>query len=118
MRRSMNHAFSEQALRSREEFITGYGNLLITKLQVRANQQTAVDITRWLNATTFDITGDLAFAEPFGALDSNAEHRWIEDTFAGLKWARLMAPLRAYPIVGVPVFALLRRLPALELARN
>ena len=118
MRRCLNHAFSEQALRSQESIITGYITLMISKLHARAESQTAIDATRWMNATTFDITGDLAFGEPFGALEADASHSWIEDTFAQLKWIRLMAPLLAYPIVGVPVFALLRRWPALETARK
>ncbi|KAF2626333.1 cytochrome P450 monooxygenase-like protein [Macroventuria anomochaeta] len=118
MRRSINHAFSEQALRSQENIITGYITFMISKLHARAQTQTPIDVTRWMNATTFDITGDLAFGEPFGALEADACHSWIENTFAGLKWVRLMAPLRAYPIFGVPIFALLRRWPALEQARK
>ena len=118
MRRSMAHAFSPHALRSQEDIITGYFDLLVAKLRGRAQAGEPVDITRWMNAATFDITGDLAFAEPFGALESDTRHAWIDATLAGVKWLRLLEPLRAYPVVGVPVFALLKRWPALERARK
>jgi hypothetical protein len=114
----MNHAFSEQALRSQESIITGYIDLMISKLHEKAQSQSAVDMMRWMNATTFDVTGDLAFGEPFGALEADANHSWVENTFHGLKWLRWMAPLRVYSIVGAPIFALLRMWPALERARK
>lgn len=118
MRRCLNHAFSEQALRSQEGIITGYVLRMIEKLHEQARVEAPIDVTLWMNATTFDITGDLAFAEPFGALEANGNHSFIEDTFAKLKWISLMAPLRAYPVIGVPMFALMRRLPFLEHARK
>ncbi|KAF1928356.1 putative benzoate 4-monooxygenase cytochrome P450, partial [Didymella exigua CBS 183.55] len=118
MRRSMNHAFSEQALRSQEDIITGYVSLMISKLHLRAKQQSPVDATRWLNATTFDITGDLTFGEPFGALDADAHYPWIEHLFDGLKWVILGTTLSQYPVIGVPFVALLRSLPALAQARE
>lgn len=118
MRRCLNHAFSEQALRSQESIITGYIELLIEKLHEKATSQTPIDVTRWMNATTFDITGNLAFGEALGALKANATHSFIDETFAKLKWIRLMAPLRAYPIVGRPVFALMKRVSFFENARK
>ncbi|KAJ4373726.1 hypothetical protein N0V86_007869 [Didymella sp. IMI 355093] len=118
MRRSMNHAFSEQALRSQEEIITGYLDLLVSKLHLRAKEQIPIDANRWVNSTTFDITGDLTFGEPFGALDADADYPWVEHLFDGLKWYNLANTLRQYPIVGTPVIALLRSIPALARARE
>lgn len=117
MRRSLNHAFSEQALRNQEDIITGYIDLLISKLHLRAKTQTPVDATRWMNATTFDITGDLIFGEPFGALDADADYPWIKHLFDGLMWINFATTLMQYPIVGKPVIALLRSLPALAQAK-
>lgn len=118
MRRSMNHAFSEQALRSQEDIITGYVHLMIAKLHLQAKTQASVDAARWMNATTFDITGDLTFGEPFGALDADADYPWIEHLFDGLKWMNISTTLMQYSIVGTPVIALMQKLPALSQARE
>lgn len=118
MRRTMNHAFSEQVLRSQESIITGYIDLLISKLHAKAQSQSNIDMMCWMNATTFDVMGVLAFGKPFGALEADANYSWIENTFHGLKWSRWMALLRVYSVVRMPIFALLRMWPALEQARK
>lgn len=40
-----------------------------------------VDLDKIYNFTTFDITGDLTFAEPFGCLEQDAMHRWVSMVF-------------------------------------
>lgn len=64
----------------------------------------------WMNAITFDITGDLTFGEPFGALSADANHPWIEHLFDGLKWINIATTFMQYPLIATPVFALSRKL--------
>ncbi|CAN9206589.1 unnamed protein product [Alternaria alternata] len=116
IRRPLNHAFSEQALRSQESIITSYTNLLIEKLRQRADSQTPVDITRWLNFTTFDIIGDLTFDESFGALDKEMYHSWMVNLFKALRFAGIVHIIKRYPIIGVPATRLLKWMPALAKA--
>jgi hypothetical protein len=37
-----------------------------------------VDLVRWLNWTTFDIIGELVFAEPFGCLEEERGHPLVD----------------------------------------
>ena len=69
IRRLMSHAFSDKALRSQESLMKHYINLLITRLREKCAKGEAVDIVEWLNFTTFDLIGDLAFGESFGSFD-------------------------------------------------
>jgi cytochrome P450 len=57
-----------------------------------------MDIVRWLNFTTFDIIGDLAFSESFRSLESRAHNPWVLSIFRGLRGAAFLAMLSQYPI--------------------
>lgn len=54
-RRTLSHAFSEQALRLQEDLIKGYVDLLIKSLREEADADKVIDATMWYNLTTFDI---------------------------------------------------------------
>ena len=70
MRRLLNHAFSESALREQEPLMNTYFDLLIQKLHEKIEGPTngKVNIVRWFNFTLFDLVGDLCFNEDFDAL--------------------------------------------------
>jgi hypothetical protein len=70
-------------------------------------------MTQWLNFTTFDITGDLAFDESFSALENEVYNPWMYNLFAALRSASILGVIKNYPIIGVPVMALLKSVPAL-----
>lgn len=74
MRRVMAHAFSDKAMREQEPIIQEYVSLLIQKLRERVDQK--VDIMAWLNFTTFDLMGDLAFSENFKCLEKGEYNPW------------------------------------------
>ncbi|KAF1847911.1 benzoate 4-monooxygenase cytochrome P450 [Cucurbitaria berberidis CBS 394.84] len=118
IRRPLNHAFSEQALRSQEEIINSYITLMIQKLHKREESKTPADIMRWLNFTTFDITGDLTFDESFGSLEAEDYNSWIANLFGKLRVASRIRLLKDYPIIGTPIMALLQFVPALAKARH
>ncbi|KAK8096374.1 uncharacterized protein PG998_014242 [Apiospora kogelbergensis] len=65
-RRAMSHAFSAAALQDQEEYVKGYVDILMQRMQNYAAEGKPVDVTRWYNYLTFDIIGELAFGEPFG----------------------------------------------------
>lgn len=91
---------------------------MIEKLHRHAQSKTPVNIMRWLNFATFDITGDLSFDESFGALDAEDYNSWIANLFGMLRVATMLRVIREYPIVGVPVMYLLDTVPALLAARH
>jgi cytochrome P450 len=67
MRRQLAHAFSAKAVKEQTDIVLHYVNMWIQQL-ARVEQQ-GVDIVQWYNWLTFDIIGDLAFGEPFGAVE-------------------------------------------------
>lgn len=80
IRRQLSHGFSEKSLRAQEGIVKGYVDLLVKRLRERcmpvssekdtlSASKTAFDMKSWLNFTTFDVIGDLAFGEPFGCLE-------------------------------------------------
>lgn len=79
MRRLLSHAFSSKALGEQEVILHTYADMLVDKLKglLGQEQSPVVDMTRWLNYTTFDLIGDLAFGEPFGCLAKNRYHWWV-----------------------------------------
>ncbi|KAB5539232.1 averantin oxidoreductase [Coniochaeta sp. 2T2.1] len=76
-RRALAHAFSQKALLEQESIIRGYVDLLIEKLKPYAKSGEPVNLCDWLNFTTFDIIGDMAFGEPFGCLKDGVFHSWV-----------------------------------------
>jgi cytochrome P450 len=111
IRRLLNYAFSEQALRSQEDMIASYITLMVSKLHKRAASDSPVDIMRWLNFSTFDITGDLLFDESFGSLESENYNQWIANMLGMIKLGCLMHAMRAY---GIRIEKLFQIIPSLN----
>lgn len=110
MRRLLSYAFSEQALRSQENIVTSYIDLMISKLRNRAAAGTPVDIMRYFNFTTFDITGDLTFGESFGSLVSEDYDHWIANIFRVIRLVCVIQVMRCY---GLAAHKLFKIIPAL-----
>lgn len=72
MRKLLSHAFSDSALREQESILTGYIDLLVSRLKEQSQIPTIdkVDIMSWYNFTTFDIIGDLVLGDSFRALEN------------------------------------------------
>lgn len=85
IRRLLDYAFSEQALRGQGNMTTLYITLMVSKLHRRAALSSAVEMMKWLNFWTFDITGNLLFDESFVSLESENYHSWIAQV---LSWIR------------------------------
>ena len=66
-RRQLANAFSQKGLRDQGEVVYSYEDLFVEQLKKHAVEN-PVNICRWYNWFTFDVIGDLAFGEPFGAL--------------------------------------------------
>jgi Cytochrome P450 len=100
-RRTLAHAFSDQALRSQESILNIYFNLLIQKLNgyIDGPQNGKLDMMSIYNQTTFDIIGDLAFGEPFYALEAGKYHPWIANVFKSMKLTRWFRVGGRYPLI-------------------
>ncbi|KAK1579224.1 cytochrome P450 CYP561D2P [Colletotrichum navitas] len=84
-RRIMAHAFSEAALTEQESYVKSYVDLLMLRLGEQAQQGKISDIAKWYNCFTFDVIGELAFADPFYSLEKSDYHPWIAMIFFSIK---------------------------------
>ena len=87
LRKAFAPSFSEKAIQTQKDIIERYINLLMQRLEeeARKSSENPVDIVNYLNWTTFDIIGDLAFGEPFGCLENSQYHFWVKNLFLGFK---------------------------------
>ncbi|RVX69875.1 hypothetical protein B0A52_05709 [Exophiala mesophila] len=84
-RRLLSHAFSEQSLRQQEDRLQHHVDMLVRGL-TQGSKDGPLDISQWLQWTTFDIMGDLAFGESFDSLGTKQTHPWqkfLLDNIAG-----------------------------------
>ncbi|KAL3462619.1 cytochrome P450 [Aspergillus heterothallicus] len=99
-RRALAHSFSERALKDQEYIIQHYVDILTDKLSTLAATNQPFNLVNWLNFTTFDIIGDLAFGEPFGCLDLGAFHSWVALIYQTVKVGALEQATRRFAQAG------------------
>lgn len=88
-------------IREQEPIIGEYIDLFIRRFHEHAQGgRKPVDIMSWYNFTTFDVSGDLAFGEPFGCLEKGEYHPFVATIIGS---ARLGTVLQ-----GVAFFSLLK----------
>ncbi|KAL9608412.1 MAG: hypothetical protein Q9167_006760 [Letrouitia subvulpina] len=100
-RRLLSHAFSENALRQQEPLLQSYVDLLIAKLRNQIATSTTstakLDLVKWFNFVTFDISGDLSFGDSFHSLEESQYHPWVAILLSLFKAAFLMISTKFYP---------------------
>ena len=100
----LSHAFSERSLRDQEVLVQGHVDTFVSKLRAQVKSEGRkrtgkVDIKAWFNYTTFDITGDLTFAESFGCLKDSKLHPWIALLFDSIKAISFMGAVNQFPLL-------------------
>ncbi|KAF4772391.1 hypothetical protein HAV15_004813 [Penicillium sp. str.  len=112
-RRIFSHAFSDRALREQESMIRQYVEMLVKRLRMIAaaqensssSKQAQANMVKLFNFTTFDIMGDLAFAEPLNMLRDGEYVPWVESIFATVKLISLSHAMRRFNLE--PLFKML-----------
>ncbi|KAJ1326878.1 aspirochlorine biosynthesis cytochrome P450 monooxygenase [Microdochium nivale] len=104
-RRQIGNAFSVASLREQEGIIKGYVDKLMAEIELRARKQETLDIVDWLNYVTFDIIGDLTFADSFGSLEGDTE--FVDNVFIGLKGQAFSTFLTFFPLMKAPLMLLM-----------
>ncbi|KAK4570488.1 hypothetical protein LTR86_002568 [Recurvomyces mirabilis] len=99
-RRALSHAFSQQALIQQEYIVKRYVDQFVDNLKNFANKEEEFNMVNWLNFTTFDIIGDLAFGEPFGCLDMGRFHEWVSMIYETVKAGALEQATRRFAPAG------------------
>ncbi|KAK3358480.1 cytochrome P450 ClCP1 [Lasiosphaeria ovina] len=78
LRRAMSHGFSDKSIRNQEVLIKRYVDLLVKRLHENCSDgEKPLNMVPWYNWTTFDIIGDLVFAESFGCLEEQRYHPFV-----------------------------------------
>ena len=96
LRRVLAHAFSDKAIREQEPLVQKHVDVLMQQL-ARNLTKGDVDMSKWLNWTTFDIIGDLAFGEPFGCLADGDYHPWVSLIFETVQAVSVMGAIKQFP---------------------
>ena len=111
----MTYAFPPAAVREQEDIVHSYCTLLISRLKEQiADPQIKgkVDLVRWLNFATFDIIGDLAFAESFHCLETGKNSLWMTTIFQNLKTGAFIRIAAAYPLANFLLQTAIRLMPS------
>lgn len=100
MRRLLANAFSMTSLTEQEELIRHTIDNFIELFKKKTIEQGgAFDVTKGYERMTFDIIGDLAFGEPFGALETETPHPWVESLLSSLSKGALNETSKRFPIL-------------------
>lgn len=107
-RRAFANAFSEKSLREQAPLVEHHVDQFITKLNARvAGRQwteKTLDLEKWFNYLTFDISGDFTFGESFDCVKNGKAHFWVEIAQDFGKGLAMIASVNQYP----PIDKLLR----------
>ncbi|KAK1544664.1 isotrichodermin C-15 hydroxylase [Colletotrichum paranaense] len=94
-RRALSHGFSDSSMRAQEGIIMKYIDKLISRLHENCDGKEApLNVEAWYNWTTFDIAGDLIFAQSFGCLDRSDYHPWIAFIFKTIRYNAIMTAMK------------------------
>lgn len=99
-RRVLSPGFSEKGIGDQEPVVQTHAALLTQRLRERIHDRPTagkVDISLWLNWTTFDVIGDLVFGESFGCLQKNELHPWVALFYGLERDATFITVARQFP---------------------
>ncbi|KAL8387041.1 hypothetical protein RB595_010201 [Gaeumannomyces hyphopodioides] len=109
-RRALAAPFTNRALLQQESILQLHVDKLMAALTARARRGEAVNLAEWFTYTTFDIIGDVCFAEPFGCLDAGQSNEWARAIINIFKAATWDQAIRRVAGVGTLLHRLLVRL--------
>lgn len=114
MRRNLAHAFSAAAIREQEPLIKTHFDKMVIKMKELAAicPSGRVDMEKMYNCVAFDIIGDLAFGNSFGALDRYEYHTYMIGVFKNLKVFSIFQRLSVYPLALKSMGLLMQFIPA------
>ncbi|EXJ66670.1 uncharacterized protein A1O5_10341 [Cladophialophora psammophila CBS 110553] len=114
LRRTLNHAFSDKALKQQEGLIKNYADMLIGVLNRRAELQKSdpdrpdaqINMVEMYHFTTFDAMADLSFGQPLGLLKQRYT-AWVSFLLSHVKSVAYMHAIARWPILARSVKYLL-----------
>jgi cytochrome P450 len=79
---------------------------MMSNMRDDAKEGRPSDMVLYLNWITFDIIGDLSFAQSFDALQTRTTHPWIAGFFSSLKISVILSELASIPVLRPLLLAL------------
>ncbi|KAG4442921.1 hypothetical protein IFR05_001625 [Cadophora sp. M221] len=98
-RRLLAPAFSPGALRAQTAFVVKYVDMWIEQIKKHGDAAEGINMDEWYNWLTFDIIGDLAFGESFGAVENAKGHEWVPAIKRGIAEGQLIDVFRRVPLL-------------------
>ncbi|KAK0128135.1 hypothetical protein ONS95_000119 [Cadophora gregata] len=98
-RKLLAPAFSSSALRAQTAFVLKYVDMWIEQIRKHGDTDGGINIEEWFNWLTFDIIGDLAFGESFGAVENAKGHEWVPAIKRGIAEGQLTDVFRRVPFL-------------------
>ncbi|KZL82389.1 cytochrome p450 monooxygenase [Colletotrichum incanum] len=95
-RNALGATFLNEALLTQEHIIQGHVDKFMQVVRRHIAENKAIDLSHWYGYATFDVIGDVIFAEPFGCLDESEETQWmraINDIFKSGAWEQAFGQL-------------------------
>jgi cytochrome P450 len=100
MSRLYGGAFSRSFLNEMEPMITDYIDRFIEHVRSKTANGGAVDLTFGYSSMTFDIIGDLAFGQDFGAIGLEEPHKFISELNESLGFTSFAEAVKRFPLLG------------------
>ncbi|CAJ2504076.1 Uu.00g114700.m01.CDS01 [Anthostomella pinea] len=118
-RKALSHGFSAKSLRDQEDVVHKYVDMFVEQLaNIGEHGEKALNMSDVFNWLTFDIIGDLAFGEPFGAVEDGRTHFWVSLLFGSLIMAQMTTLRRKLPILNLVLPYVLPKGAAEDLKRH
>ncbi|UNI14219.1 hypothetical protein JDV02_000870 [Purpureocillium takamizusanense] len=101
LRRHLGEAFRDSATAAHEPRFALHADLLLRRLEERADRAEVVNIVDWLTFDAFDTFGDFALSEAFGCLDKADYHPWVLEIGQGIRGMSTRRAYQCYPVLGL-----------------
>ncbi|PVI03632.1 cytochrome P450 [Periconia macrospinosa] len=97
MKRTLANSFSTRALAEQEPIISDCIDKFIKEIGNKGRN--GIDMVKWYEMVAFDILGEMAFGESFGAVESGEPHFWSELVIRHVFAATVLDNMRRYPFM-------------------
>lgn len=100
MIRLYGNAFSRSFLNEMEPMIVDYIDRFVEHVRLKTANGGVMDLTTGYSSMTFDIIGDLAFGQDFGAIGRKTPHEFILKFNESFGFTSILEAVRRFPLLG------------------
>nr|WGZ60643.1 cytochrome P450 [Fusarium verticillioides]WRP99003.1 cytochrome P450 enzyme [Fusarium sp. HZ-2024a] len=97
MSRHYGTAFSRGFLNETEPIILDYIDRFVSHVHSKTANGAAIDLTSGYSSLTFDIVGDMAFGQDFGAIGQEEPHKFIRQLNENLIFTSFLEAVKRFP---------------------